>query len=105
MTLSEAFRLALAGLGANRLRAVLTTLGIVIGVSAVLSLVSLGRGVQGYIENEFARLGSNMLIIIPQQPSSPTRTRREPLTTVEAAALSDPSIAPDIAQIALDYRL
>ena len=45
MSLLEFFRIALSGLSANRLRAMLTTLGIIIGVGAVIGLASLGRGV------------------------------------------------------------
>ena len=46
VNLYEAFRIALRGLRANRLRSVLTTLGIVIGVAAVIVLVALGNGIQ-----------------------------------------------------------
>lgn len=105
MSMFEAFRVALSGLAANRLRAILTTLGIVIGVSAVISLISLGRGVEDYIASEFEGLGSNLLIVIPQAPSNPNRTRREPLTTKEARDLLDPSIAPSIADLAVSYQM
>jgi putative ABC transport system permease protein len=103
MDIAETFRIALAGLAANRLRAALTTLGIVIGVGAVIGLVSLGRGVELYIANEFKALGANVLFAFSSPPTSGTRTRIEPLTTLEAEALSDPSIAPSIRQIALEY--
>lgn len=103
MNLSEAFRIALIGLITNRLRAVLTTLGIVIGVGAVIALVSLGRGVENYIAAEFESLGSNVLFVFSSRPSSPTRTRVEPLTTLEARDLANPAIAPSIRQIAMEY--
>lgn len=105
MSMWEGIRLALAGLAANRMRAVLTTLGIVIGVAAVISLISLGRGVENYIKAEFEALGTNLLIVSPQRPSSPTRTRIQYVTTREAADLMDKSIAPSIKDIAMDYRL
>jgi putative ABC transport system permease protein len=101
----EAFRVAIAGLLSNRLRAILTTLGIVIGVSAVISLISLGRGVENYIASEFEGLGANLLIVIPQAPTNPNRVRREPLTTNEARDLLDPSIAPSIADLAVTYQM
>ncbi|NWF68189.1 MAG: ABC transporter permease [Chloroflexi bacterium] len=103
MDIKESLRIALAGLAANRLRAVLTTLGIIIGVGAVIGLISLGRGVETYIANEFKALGANVLFVFSSQPTSGTRTRIEPITTLEAADLDDPSIAPSIAQIALEY--
>jgi putative ABC transport system permease protein len=103
MDLLESLRIALTGLATNRLRAVLTTLGIVIGVGAVIGLISLGRGVETYIANEFKALGANILFVFSSQPTSATRTRIQPISTLEAEALSDPAIAPNIRQIALEY--
>jgi putative ABC transport system permease protein len=105
MSFFEGIRLALSGLAANRMRAVLTTLGIVIGVASVVSLISLGRGVQNYIASEFESLGANLLVVFPQRPTSPTRTRIQFITTNEARDLMDRSIAPSIADIAMDYRI
>jgi putative ABC transport system permease protein len=101
----EIARTAITALATNRLRSILTTLGIVIGVGAVIGLVSLGRGVEAYIAQEFEQLGSNLLVVSSVRPNSPTRTRIEPLTTQQAAALDDPTIAPSIRTIALEYRL
>jgi putative ABC transport system permease protein len=105
VSLLESLRIALAGLAANRLRAVLTTLGIIIGVGAVIALVSLGRGVEAYIAGEFQSLGSNVLFVFPSAPASGTRTAVEPLTTVEAEALANPIIAPNIRQVAMEYQV
>ena len=63
MNLSEIFRIAINSLMINRLRSALTTLGIVIGVGAVIGLVSLGRGVEDFIAAEFSDLGANVLEI------------------------------------------
>jgi putative ABC transport system permease protein len=103
MNLTESFRIALIGLLTNRLRAVLTTLGIIIGVGAVIALVSLGRGVEDFVAAEFESLGSNVLFVFSSRPSSPTRTRVEPITTLEARDLSNPVIAPSVRQIAMEY--
>jgi putative ABC transport system permease protein len=103
MSLIENIRLALEGLITNRLRAILTTLGIVIGVGAVIALVSLGRGVEDYIAAEFQGLGSNVLFVFSTPPESETRTTIQPLSTIEANALDDPRVAPSIGQIALEY--
>src|SRR5690606_39807525 len=100
MNLVEALRLAFDGLLTNRLRSVLTTLGIIIGVGAVIGLVSLGRGVENYIAREFQSLGSNVLFVFPSTPTSGTRRTIEPITSIEAAALSNPLIAPSIQQVA-----
>jgi putative ABC transport system permease protein len=105
MSLLESFRIAFSGLAANRLRAVLTTLGIIIGVSAVIALVSLGRGVEDYVASTFQSLGSNVLFVFPSSPASGTRNTIEPITTVEAEALDNPIIAPSIRQVALEYEV
>lgn len=97
MTPIESLRMAFSSLVANRLRALLTTLGIIIGVGAVIGLISLGRGVEDYIASEFEGLGSNLLIVFSSPPKSPTRERIEPLTTVEAADLL---ALPQIAAVA-----
>ena len=105
MSLFEAFRVALTGLSTNRLRAALTTLGIIIGVAAVIALISLGRGVENYIAGQFQALGSNVLFVFPSAPTSGTRTTIQPLTTREAEALANPAIAPSIKQLATEFRV
>jgi putative ABC transport system permease protein len=105
MNALESLRLAVESLRINRLRSFLTTLGIVIGVGAVISLVSLGRAVELYIADQFSDLGSTLLEITSTRPESPTRTRVEPLTTVEGDALSNPAIAPSIRRIAMTFRV
>lgn len=74
MNLLETFRISFDALLVNRLRAILTTLGIIIGVGAVIALVSLGRGVENYIAAQFQALGSNVLFVFSSAPSSGTRT-------------------------------
>jgi putative ABC transport system permease protein len=105
MNLLESFRSALSSLLTNRMRSILTTLGIIIGVGAVIGLVALGRGVEAFIAAEFEDLGSNVLFVTPALPESPTRTRIEPLTTREAADLSSPLIAPSVRQVSAQYWL
>lgn len=65
MDVREAFSLALEMLAANRVRTALTTLGVVIGVAAIILLVSLGEGATAYITRELTGLGTNLLIITP----------------------------------------
>jgi putative ABC transport system permease protein len=95
----EPLQLAFTALLQNRMRALLTTLGIIIGVGAVIALTTLGQGVQNYIYDQFQSLGSNLLIISSQQPEDDTRTRIEPLTNEDVESLSRPSIAPNLAQV------
>ena len=65
MNLVESFRIALRALGANKVRSALTMLGVIIGVAAVILLVSIGTGVQNQITGQIAGLGSNLLFVIP----------------------------------------
>ena len=65
MRLAEAWRVALDALRANRLRSVLTMLGVVIGVAAVVALVAIGTGTKQQIERQVEGLGSNLLIVVP----------------------------------------
>ncbi len=63
--------LALKGLGRNMLRSFLTILGIVIGVSAVVTMVTLGDGTTKSVEAQIASLGRNLLIVMPGQRGGP----------------------------------
>ena len=58
-------RVALRALGANKLRTTLTMLGIIIGVSAVIALMSIGRGAQAQVSAQIQSLGTNLLFIRP----------------------------------------
>ena len=58
----ESVRIALHALYANKLRSILTMLGIIIGVGAVITMVSVGMGVRQRVTDSIASLGSNMLI-------------------------------------------
>ncbi len=61
----ESVLIALEGLKANKLRAFLTMLGIIIGVGAVIAMVSIGMGVRQKVETSIAGLGSNLIIVMP----------------------------------------
>ena len=58
-------RVALRALGANKLRTTLTMLGIIIGVAAVIALMSIGRGAQAQVTSQIQSLGTNLLFIRP----------------------------------------
>ncbi|MDD3532020.1 MAG: ABC transporter permease [Candidatus Shapirobacteria bacterium] len=66
----EIFKVALRSLWANKVRSFLTMLGIIIGVAAVITLVSIGAGLKVYIADQFEALGSNLIYIYPGDLSS-----------------------------------
>ena len=67
----ESFLMAWASLIANKMRSILTMLGIIIGVAAVIALVSIGNGVKQDIQNSISSLGSNLLMVMPGAPRTP----------------------------------
>lgn len=67
----ESFLMAWASLIANKLRSILTMLGIIIGVAAVIALVSIGNGVKQDIQDSISSLGSNLLMVMPGAPRTP----------------------------------
>jgi putative ABC transport system permease protein len=97
----QAIREALSSLAMNKLRSGLTILGIVIGVAAVISMLAIGRGAQNQITSSISEMGTNLLTL-----SSGNFTARvaniKPLTTDDVEALSNQSVAPDIAAVAAE---
>ncbi|MEX2028822.1 MAG: ABC transporter permease [Candidatus Curtissbacteria bacterium] len=65
MDILEVFRSAIDSLQINKLRSALTALGIIIGVAAIILLISIGSGLQNYISGEFEKLGTNSIFILP----------------------------------------
>jgi len=61
----ETFTIAIKAIFANKTRSGLTMLGIIIGVGAVILLVSIGSGLQSFINSQFEDLGSNLIIVMP----------------------------------------
>jgi putative ABC transport system permease protein len=78
MRLAEAWRVAVTALRANRLRSLLTMLGVVIGVAAVVVLVAIGTGAKQEVEEQVNGLGANLVLVVPGRldfGSAPTRSR------------------------------
>ncbi len=103
MKLVESIRIAMRALAANKLRSVLTMLGIIIGVGAVITLMSVGRGVEKYVTDQFASAGTNLLFIVPGQlddnsPRHPSGSGQ--LTLSDARAIADPLRVPDVVAVA-----
>jgi putative ABC transport system permease protein len=106
MNLWQNIRLALSGLAVNKLRSFLTMLGIIIGVAAVITLLSVGRGVERFVAAEFEGLGNNLLFVLPGQvrlDQGPRRPGGGGLTSADVAALSDPFRVPDVMAVAPEY--
>jgi putative ABC transport system permease protein len=104
MDIIESIRLAMRGLAANRLRAVLTMLGIIIGVGAVIALLSIGQGVQQAITQQIESIGSNLIFIMPgnliQGGMSFGAGTSATLTMEDAEAIANPLNCPDVAAVA-----
>lgn len=101
----ETVRTAVAALGARRMRSLLTVLGILIGISAVMLTVGLGQGARVAITNQINSLGSNLIIVTPSAGSSTSGVRgggsmATTLTLDDAALLADREVAPDIGGVA-----
>ena len=97
MSLPAVLMTALSSLGANKLRTALALLGIVIGVAAVISTMSAGRGAQSEIISRIGALGANLLFVYPQQTPNGVQGT---LTLEDAYALIDPVSAPTVRQVA-----
>jgi putative ABC transport system permease protein len=66
----QTLRVAIRALLRNKMRSFLTTLGIIIGVSAVIAMVAIGEGAKAQVEAQFASMGSNLLIVLPGSTTS-----------------------------------
>jgi putative ABC transport system permease protein len=64
MNLLLTFRVALRALARNKMRSILTMLGIIIGVGSVIAMVGIGQGASKSIQDQIANLGNNMLIVM-----------------------------------------
>jgi putative ABC transport system permease protein len=113
----ESVTIALRGLTANKLRTALTMLGIIIGVAAVISLLSIGKGFEASFNRDIESMGTNVLWILPGNfdifgegggESSRQVDRRnkepQPLTTGDAQAIGNPVSVPDVVAIAPTFE-
>jgi putative ABC transport system permease protein len=63
--IKELLKTALSSLFSNKTRSFLTMLGIIIGVFAVVTLISIGQGIQNFVTSRFSNLGSNLIFVAP----------------------------------------
>ena len=105
MTWMESFRTSWSAVYSHALRSMLTILGILIGIAAVILTVGLGLGTQLDVSAQISSLGSNLLIVAPGSSTSTTGARggfgtSATLTITDAEALSSTVNAPDISGVA-----
>src|SRR5450432_2901795 len=105
MNALESFRVAFGALLSNRLRSILTMLGIIIGVSAVVALVTLGQGFQDYVASTFQGIGSNLLFVIATTPNGPNAKliKAKPLTMDDVQAIANPINVPGVKAVVPSY--
>ncbi len=107
MIFIEALRSGWQAILANRLRSILTTLGIMIGVAAVIILVAFGQGASNSVTSSIQSLGSNLLTVTGENPNRGgeiVNPSIQDLTVEDAAALNDAVAAPDVAGAAPEKR-
>ena len=66
----QVLRVAVRALLRNKMRSFLTTLGVIIGVSAVIAMVAIGEGAKARVEEAFASMGSNLLVVLSGSTSA-----------------------------------
>jgi putative ABC transport system permease protein len=105
VTWRDTIRTAGEAVRTHRLRSALTTLGILIGIAAVILTVGLGNGAKAEVRDQINELGTNLLVISPGSSTSSSGVRggfgsASTLTTQDAAALTRADAAPDVAAVA-----
>jgi len=105
LPLRETISMALTTLQANRLRSLLTMLGIVIGNASVITLVGVGRGAQNLAEGQLSTLGANVLFVVPGRND----TRRQGIDSPKTLVLEDAKAireqVPSVRQVAPQITL
>jgi putative ABC transport system permease protein len=112
MNLSQSFLIAIRALSVNKLRAGLTMLGIIIGISTVITLVSVGQGVQSSVNKQMQNIGSNLVFLIPGKLKPNSSSMRSSflksvtvstLTYGDVQAINDRANVPDLVGAAPEY--
>ena len=101
MNLTESLLTALDSLLTNKMRAVLTMLGVIIGVAAVIALLAIGNGVSASIESEIQAIGSNLISIMTDTDNS---GGYQALSVRDAEMLADPLYAPAVKEVATQIQ-
>jgi putative ABC transport system permease protein len=102
ISLGETMSIALENLAANKLRSLLTTLGVIIGVAAVVALLAIGHGVQDQITAQILANGANLLTV--RTDTSHSQSQGPTISYADALALADASNVPDAMLVAPEYQ-
>ena len=107
MLIGEIISVALGALRANKLRSLLTMLGIVIGVAAVIAVVALGAGAQGAVKARISSLGTTLLTVMPgqQRGMGVSYDQNMKLTVDDARALQDKATTLNAVQPEINSRV
>jgi putative ABC transport system permease protein len=89
MKFIEFLGIAIKSILVNKLRSALTMLGMIIGVGAVIVLMSVGQGLQNYITSTFEEMGSNLLFVTPANPDAPGITAMAPGYATASLTMDD----------------
>jgi putative ABC transport system permease protein len=100
LPLSETVAMALQTLRSNRLRSLLTMLGIVIGNASVITLVGVGRGAQNLAESQLSSLGANVLFVVPGTNDTRRQGIEPPRTLVLEDARAIAEQVPSVRRVA-----
>ncbi len=107
ISLAETLEIALSSLAANKLRTLLTALGVIIGVAAVVALMAIGSGSQQSITASITANGANLLTVRPGASNTGGIGGQvgsaQTLTSADAAALADPQNVPDASLVSPEY--
>jgi putative ABC transport system permease protein len=105
LPLSESISMALDTLRANRLRSLLTMLGIVIGNASVITLVGIGRGAQELAAGQLSSLGANVLFVVPGTNDTRRQGIQLPKTLVLEDATAIAEQVPSVRRVAPQITL
>ncbi len=95
MNLFESIRVALIALRTNKMRSLLTMLGIIIGVAAVIGMLALGNGFHQYLDSQFDQLGIGSFYVFAGSTDRKVSAQQAPqLTAADADALTQPGAVP-----------
>ncbi|WPC39529.1 ABC transporter permease [Clostridium sp. JS66] len=97
MNVEEGFKSALQSIKSNKLRSLLTMLGIIIGISSVITIVSIGAGAKEYIAGEFQGVGSNVVNVRLNQSSDKSIERKDYFTMDDIDLIKDK--IPEVTQV------
>jgi len=105
LPLRETVGMALTTLTSNRLRSLLTMLGIVIGNASVITLVGVGRGAQNLAEGQLSSLGANVLFVVPGRNDTRRQGIESPKTLVLEDARAIAQQVPSVRRVAPQITL